>query len=200
VREQVSADRTRDVDDETLVARARRGDRDAFDVLARRHVARLVGTARRLLRDATEAEDVATDALVRAHGALPRLERDAAFGPFLHRVVVRAALDRLRARRRDHSVTADLEGDIDVRARGPSEALEGRDEVERARAAVDALPEAQRVVLILYAWEGLSYREIAAVVGCSYDAVRVNAAHARRTLRERLGLDDEARRDEGGRS
>jgi RNA polymerase sigma-70 factor (ECF subfamily) len=196
LREQVAAARTREESDEALVAKARGGDRNAFDVLARRHVARLVGAARRLLRDASEAEDAAADALVKAHAALPRLARDAAFGPWIHRVVLRAALDRLRARRNAPARLDDAPEGADARARNPAEIAASRDELDHVRAAVDALPEAQRVVLVLHAWEGLSYRDIAAIVGCSYDAVRVNAAHARRTLHVRLGTSD-ANTDEG---
>jgi len=207
-----SAAPTTDADDAALVARAKKGDRDAFDRLARRHVPRLVGAARRLLRDASEAEDAAADALMKAYAALSRLEKDTAFGPWIHRVVIRSALDLLRARRRagrllDHGPVV-RDGDAgesgesglfelrDPHGRPPDDRAEARDELERVRAAVDALPEAQRVVIVLHAWESLSYRDIAALVGCSYDAVRVNVAHARRTLEARLGL-ERCRRDGG---
>lgn len=185
--------------DAALVARAVAGDRDAFDVLARRHVGRLVATARGLLRDLGEAEEAAADALVRAHAALARLTRGEAFGPWVHRVVVRTALDRLRARRSTRGRQASLDGaDVDGAGggaatrghggatRGPVDRAGDAEAVERVRAAVDALPETQRVALVLHTWEGLAYGDVAALLGCTYDAVRVAVAHGRRTLRRRL--------------
>ncbi|MFO0931798.1 MAG: RNA polymerase sigma factor [Planctomycetota bacterium] len=182
-----------------MVARAVGGDRDAFDVLARRHVGRLVATARRLLRDLGEAEEAAADALVRAHGALARLTRGEAFGPWVHRVVVRAALDRLRARRTTRGRQAPLDdADLDGAgggaatrglggpARGPADRAGDAEAIARVRRAVDALPETQRVALVLHTWEGLAYADVAALLGCTYDAVRVAVAHGRRTLRRRL--------------
>jgi len=185
--------------DATLVGRAAEGDRDAFDRLARRHAGRLVATARRLLRDLGEAEEAAADALVRAHAALPRLECADAFGPWVHRVVVRAALDRLRARRSVRGRSAPLD-DAAVdgaggggasrghggTTRGPADRADDAESLVRVRAAMDALPETQRVALVLHAWEGLGYGDVAALLGCSYDAVRVAVAHGRRTLRRRL--------------
>lgn len=186
-------------DDAALVARAVAGDRDAFDVLALRHVGRLVATARRLLRDLGEAEEAAADALVRAHAALPRLVRGEAFGPWVHRVAVRTALDRLRARRTVRGRQEPLDGDgVDGTggggasrghggaARGPADRAGDAEALERVRAAVDALPETQRVALVLHTWEGLAYGDVATLLGCSYDAVRVAVAHGRRTLRRRL--------------
>lgn len=185
--------------DAALVGRAVEGDRDAFDRLARRHAGRLVATARRLLRDLGEAEEAAADALVRAHAALARLASADAFGPWVHRVVVRTALDRLRARRSARGRVAPLD-DAAVdgaggggasrghggATRGPADRADDAEALVRVRAAMDALPETQRVALVLHAWEGLGYGDVAELLGCSYDAVRVAVAHGRRTLRRRL--------------
>lgn len=180
-------------DDAALVAAVRRGDRDAFDRLARRHVGMLVATARRLLGDLGDAEEAAADALVRAHEAIGRLGKPAQFGAWAHRIVVRAALDRLRRRRRTSAREALGDGGVasavDLRSvgRGPTTPLVEREAVERVREAVDALPETQRVALLLHAWEGLAYPEIATLLGLTYDAVRVAVGHARRRLRRRVG-------------
>jgi RNA polymerase sigma-70 factor (ECF subfamily) len=188
-----------DPSDGELVGRAVAGDRDAFDVLARRHAGRLVATARRLLRDLGEAEEAAADALVRAHAALGRLSCGDSFGPWVHRVAVRTALDRLRARRSTRGRQASLDdtgldgagGGAATRGhggptRGPADRAGDAETLERVRAAVDGLPETQRVALVLHAWEGLAYQDVAELLGCSYDAVRVAVAHGRRTLRRRL--------------
>lgn len=164
---------------------AQAGDRDAFDRLARAHVGALVGSARRLLHDLGEAEEAAADALVKAHAALPRLTDPAAFGAWLHRVVLRVALDRLRARRLDRARRG-LDPESAPGPAVPSPRFDHEETVGRVRAAVDRLPEAQRVAVVLHLWEGLGYQDVAALLGCSYDAVRVAVAHARRALRVRL--------------
>jgi RNA polymerase sigma-70 factor (ECF subfamily) len=182
--------------DAPLLAAARAGDRDAFDVLARRHVPRLVGTALRLLRDRAAAEEAAADALIRAYGGLRAMRGDASFGTWTHRIVCRVAIDRLRARRRAPLPLDDLAaepGDPRAAAGRPDDRLERSEQVARVRRAIEALPEAQRLVVVLHAWEGLAYADVAVLLGCSYDAVRVNMCHARKSLRARFPLRAEDR-------
>jgi RNA polymerase sigma-70 factor (ECF subfamily) len=171
--------------DEDLVTAVRAGDRDAFDVLARRHVPRLVGAARAILRDPAAAEDAVADALLKIHGSLAHLRDPRAFAAWAHAIACRAAVDHLRARRRAREVGALPFDACESRdeARLASERLEAAERLARVRRAIDALPEAQRLAVVLHLWEGLSYEQVAEVVGSSYDAVRVNVAHARRTLR-----------------
>jgi RNA polymerase sigma-70 factor (ECF subfamily) len=168
-----------------LLRAARRGDRDAFDALARRHAPRLVGAARRILRDPAEAEEAAADALLRAFSALPTLADERAFSAWIHRIACRCAVDRLRARRaRAARATPLPDAAVDSRpaSRPPFARLADAERVEEVRRAMDRLPPAQRLAMVLHVWEGLSYDDAAEVLGTSYDAVRVNVAHARRAL------------------
>ncbi len=177
-----------------LVAAARAGDRDAFDSLARRHAARIVATARRILRSAADAEEAAADALLKAYRALGTLRPGTAFGAWLHRIACRAALDRLRARNakaRRHAPLAHDPDDARPLARTPVDRLAEAERIAAVRRAVNRLPPAQRNVVVLHAWEGLRYDAVAKILGCSYDAVRVNMAHARAALRGLLRLDDQ---------
>lgn len=83
-----------------LVDRARRGDREAFDVLAVGAVDRMYGIARLILRDADLAEDATQDALVHAWRDLPSLRDVERFDAWLHRLLVRSCSDVGRHRRR----------------------------------------------------------------------------------------------------
>ncbi len=179
--------------DEAAVLRAARaGDRDAFDLLARRTAPRLVGAAARILGDLAEAEEAAADALLKAFAALPALADGAAFAAWAHRIACRAAVDRLRARRarraRGGGAAAALEEVADRRpdARPPAARLADAERVAEVRREVERLPLAQRLALVLHVWEGLSYEDVAEILGTTYDSVRVSVAHARRRLRARF--------------
>src|ERR671917_1612221 len=88
------------VDQRTLVERAREGDRDAFAVLARAAAARLDAAARLILRDAELARDAVQEALIRAWRDLPGLRDPERFDAWIHRLLVNAAIDEARRRRR----------------------------------------------------------------------------------------------------
>lgn len=151
--------------DETLIARAALGDRDAFDCLSARYGLRLRRAAMRVLDDAAAAEDVAQDALLRAwtKAASYRPEQ-ASVGTWLHRIAVNAAIDRLRATRPSSEIPEDL---ADA---GPTAelVLAGRQQHALLRAAIASLPDRQRAAITLTYGEGWSGQRAA-------DALRVSA-------------------------
>jgi RNA polymerase sigma factor (sigma-70 family) len=83
-----------------LVEGLRRGDEEAFAALVRREGARLLATARRLLGSTQDAEDAVQEAFLQAHRAIDRFNGDSRLSTWLHRIVVNAALMKLRSRRR----------------------------------------------------------------------------------------------------
>lgn len=168
-----------------LLEAARAGDRDAFDRLAVRLMPRLLGTARRLLGDALEAEEAVASTLVRVYEALGGFRGASALATWAHRILCRVAADRLRRRTRERARTGpsapdDLPATL---AADPLGRAAWREQHARVRAAVDALPEVQRLVLVLVAWEGLSLTEAAEVLAMRYPTVKSNLHHARVALR-----------------
>lgn len=151
-----------------------------------------MAAAARILGNAAEAEEAAADALLRAYASLRDFRGEASFGTWAHRIACRVAIDRLRRRRARARRETLCACDRPV-ARGPAGPLADADRVAAVRRAVDRLSAVQRIVVALHAWEGLSYHAIAETLRCSYDAVRVNRAHARKTLRRLLRLDEEDR-------
>jgi RNA polymerase sigma-70 factor (ECF subfamily) len=170
-----------------LLQAARGGDRDAFDRLAVRLLPRLLGTARRILGDPLEAEEAVAATLVRAHAALAGFRGASALGTWAHRILCRLATDRLRrlARVRRHERPLDPDAVTEGGDRAFDLATVEEDRL-RVRAAVEALPETQRLVLILVAWEGLSLAEAGRVLAMRYATVKSNLHHARATLKKRL--------------
>jgi RNA polymerase sigma-70 factor (ECF subfamily) len=170
------------VDEAALLVRVRAGDRDAFERLAVRAMPMLLGTARRLLRDRFAAEETVAEALFRALRHVHTFRGDSGFGTWLHRILCRVAADRYRTQARDAvrraALSAHMQGDRSQPSAGasPGRRLALREEGERLRATVEALPP----------WEDLALGEISEVLGMRYATVKSNLHHARRTLRSLL--------------
>jgi RNA polymerase sigma-70 factor (ECF subfamily) len=171
-------------EDALLVERARGGDRDAFGVLARRYQRRVFALGLRYFREAADADDLVQETFLRAWRALDRYDVERPFAPWLFRIAANWALTQLETRRRrgGEELTESLEWD------GPSPA-ESADSARLRRevtAAVNALPEDQRVVLHLRVTEDLSYREIAETLDVPIGTVMSRLARARETLRGKV--------------
>lgn len=167
-----------------LVERARLGDREAFGVLAHGAVDRLYATARLILRDAELAEDATQDALVRAWRDLPSLRDVERFEAWLYRLIVRACADIGRRRRR-------FRAEITVVSTEPSELdraneLADRDELERG---LRRLTDAQRSVLVLSFYLGLSPIEIAEALDIPVGTAKSRLHYAVDALRAALAAD-----------
>ena len=133
--------------------------------------------------DANLAEDAAQETFIRAWQHLPRYLPRSPFRNWLYRIATNVARDVLRRERE----TVDVDSiSLVAHNDGPEAAMEGQERGERVRAAVLALPPASRAVLVLREYEGLSYREIADIEGCSVDAVKQRVRRGMTYLRKAL--------------
>lgn len=187
--------------DRPAVEAVQRGDREAYRTLVERHQGRVIAVLQRMVRDPHQAEELAQEAFVRAYHALPGFRGDARFGTWIVQIALHAARDHLRRARRAPVVPIEaLEASRLAASSGPDpfRALEDRERMERLDAALEDLPPAYREVFVLKHVEGMSFEEIAAVVGDSVGTLKVRAHRARRLLREsleRAGIaEDELRR------
>lgn len=173
------------MDDGDLVRRAQDGDRRAFGALVERHHERIVATLARMTGDADLALDLAQDAFVRAWERIGTFERRSRFTTWLHRIAVRLAYDAIDRGKRfvDDADGAAAEADPDP---GPDERAEASIAAEDLRERVAGLPDLQRAVVVLRAWDGLPYREIAEICGTTETSARVSFHHAIRKLRADL--------------
>ena len=170
-----------------LVDRARRGDREAFSVLAGGAVDRLYGIARLILRDAELAEDATQEALVRAWRDLPTLRDVERFDAWLYRLIVRSAADVGRHRRR-------WRAEITVLSTEPAEpdrtsALADRDQLERGLRRVS---DDQRTILVLTYYVGLSAADAADALDIPVGTAKSRLFYAIQALRAALEADDRA--------
>jgi RNA polymerase sigma-70 factor (ECF subfamily) len=161
-----------DDSDEALMARIARGDERAFRALSRRHLPAMLGLARRILGNATDAEDVAQEAMLRVWTFAPRWQPLALFRTWLTRVVVNLCLDR---KRRTPWV-----------APGAGEKAE-RDERERLVAgAIAELPARQRTAIVLTYGDGMSNAQVAEILDTSVSAVETLLVRGKQNLRRAL--------------
>jgi len=172
-----------------LVQAARNGDRGAFADLVREAAPALERLALRMLGHRHDAEDVAQDAVLRAWRELGGFRGHTRFKAWICRIVVNRSLDLLRRRKPAVPLAESTGGE----ARGADPVARATEkEIEALlRDAVERLPPVQRATLLLRADQGLSYDEIAYVLGANRNAVRMNLIAARKRLAERLkGLVD----------
>jgi len=167
-------------DERRLIARAQSGDTGAFRELVERHQARAYTLALRILRSASDAEEVAQDSFVRVWTALPGFRGESTFSTWLYRIVARRAFDRAqvlknrRARERPEEPF-------------PQHAVPEKDD-DALRAAklhnlVANLTPAQRAAVTLYYYEGRSVEEVANVLGMPENTVKTHLLRARAALR-----------------
>lgn len=161
---------------------AKRGDRDAFGELVRRHQARVFRLASRFFRRPEDVQDVAQDTFLLVWQKLDRYSGRAPFGHWLTRVCLNTCYSRLR---RSVLETESLDRDPPEVTHDPDVRLD----VERLLAL---LPAEDRFVLVLLDAEGWSVKEIARRLGWSVSKVKVRAHRARKRLR---GLLDEESND-----
>lgn len=182
--------------DAALVQEILAGDMRALEALMRRHNRLLYRTARAILRDDAEAEDVVQEAYLRAYAALGDFRGDSRLSTWLVRIAANEALMRRRRTRRradvvpmDGAAAAQPKEEPMSEESGPEENA-GRGEVRRLlESRIDALPDDYRAVFVLRAVEELSVEETAAALGIPEATVRTRHFRARGLLRESLARD-----------
>ena len=172
------------VADRVLVDAARAGDVDAFEVLVRRHQGRVYRVALRLLGSDADAQDAAQETFIRAWRGLGRFRGESDVSTWLYRIVTNRCLNVIAARRSAESL------DMELPSVG-SDPAEITEQLERftavARQVASLVPE-QRAAVVLRDFEGLSYEDVAEVLGVSVAAVKGRIHRGRLSvLREAAG-------------
>jgi len=172
------------VGDAYLVTRAQEGYIDAYELLIQRHSAMAYRVALRLTGDHHDAQDVAQDAFIAAWESLARFKAGSSFSTWLYQIVTRRALNKISRGRADSSL--ELLPEVIGTSDEPAEKTERNLAIDAVTDALLALPFAQRVVIVLHHFEGLSYAEVAAITGSTEPAVRSHLFRARRALGKTL--------------
>lgn len=181
-------ERARELSDEEVGARVVGGDTAIFEVLMRRHNQRLFRTARAIVKDDAEAEDVLQDAYVQAFSGLAAFEGRSRLSTWLTRIVVHAALARVRRAKRLELVDPMTRDDLtpDDASLDPEAGASSTELLAVLEKAIDGLPESFRVVLVLRLVEELSVAETAACLEIPEDTVKTRLHRARHMLQRTL--------------
>jgi len=167
------------------IAAVRKGDSGPYDYLVSKYSKRVVAIAWSIVRNPHDAEDLAQEAFVKAFENIGRFKEGEPFGPWIYRIVTNLALDVLKHRTRFRH--EELSENHEAARRDSAElgALTG-ELAKRIDAALDSLPENQRIVARLYLVEQFDHGEIATMMNLSEGTVRSHLSLARRKLQEQL--------------
>jgi RNA polymerase sigma factor (sigma-70 family) len=168
-----------------LVERARRGDHDAFAMLAGTAIGRLDAAARLILRDPDHAKDAVQETLVRAWRDLPTLRDNDPFDAWLHRLLVRACIDEARRLRR-HRVDLELSPVHAPAVEGGYSVTLDRDQLGRGFGRLE--PEA-RALIVLHHYLDLPLAEIAVALSIPVGTVKSRLHRALSSMRAALDAD-----------
>lgn len=178
--------------DVALMMRVGQGDEKAFEGLIERHQNAVIGTVAKMLGNASDAEDIAQQVFIRIWKSAPRYKRKAKFTTFLFTIARNLVFNESRKKSRKKEYSMD-EREDDFHLQTPDAQTEAPDDEllhKELRSAVDqaiaALPEKQRLAVILRRYEGMPYEEIADVLELSVSAVKSQLFRARLALKESL--------------
>ncbi len=180
--------------DQDLVARVKRGDRGAFDLLVLKYQHKIAKLVTRYVYDRAEVEDVTQEVFIKAYRALAGFRGESAFYTWLYRIAINTAKNHLVFQgRRLPSTDMEVE-EVELTEEGAAlrevstpEHSVLTDEIARTvTRALNALPEDLRIAITLREIEGLSYEEIAAIMECPIGTVRSRIFRAREAIDKEL--------------
>jgi len=174
--------------DRDFVERAQTGDVEAFEELVRRYRNDVFALACHFVRNRDDAWDISQEVFIKTHRSLRRFRGDASFKTWLMRITANQCKDFLK-RRRLKTVALEQDGAFQQpasRAPGPGSAAEAREIGDAIEKTLESIPFKHRTAFVLRELEGLSYEEMAQVMGCSLGTVMSRLHHARRKLRKGL--------------
>src|SRR6478735_8127532 len=177
------------------MARIKQGDTDALRLLIEAHQHRVIGTVAKMLGDDGDAEDIAQQVFIRVWKSAARYEPTAKFTTWLFKITRNLVFNELRRRKRHATQPLDAataeEGSariqaMDPAAKPPDTTLIDAELQSAIQAAIDHLPEAQRMAIILRRYDEFSYEEIGDILKLSVPAVKSVIFRARIELKEKL--------------
>jgi RNA polymerase sigma-70 factor (ECF subfamily) len=185
------------IDEAALLARMQAGNGDAFEACVRTNCGQMLLVARRILGNEEDANDAVQDAFLSAFKGISQFKGQSRLGTWLHRIVVNAALGRLRSRQRhpEKSIEDLLphfgEGEHQIDPPVPWQAtpessVQDQETRELVQGCIGQLPESYRIVLLLRDIEGLDTDETAQALGTSTAVIKTRLHRARQALRTLL--------------
>jgi RNA polymerase sigma-70 factor (ECF subfamily) len=182
--------------DAALMLRVKQGDGGAFTELVDKYKQPVMNVVYRMLRDATEAEDLAQNVFIQVYRSAHRYQVAAKFSTWLFTITRNLCLNEIRRRSRHPTDSMDVPGPQkenlpwhefeDTRTFSPPDKLLQGELEEKIETALTQLPENQRLAIVLCRQDELSYEDIAQILGCSLSATKSLIHRGRETLKQKL--------------
>lgn len=179
-------------DEARWVTQTLAGDQSAFTRLVERYTGVVYNQAYRMLNDAHEAEDAVQEIFLKAYLRLDTFDPSRRFVSWLLTISSNHCIDRLRRRRYSWQTLDDVAFWLPSSEGGPERRALEREQREVIQQALQQVPAAYRLVLILRYWHDLAYSEIAEITGLTESTVKTRLHRGRKMLAEALGSDGEA--------
>lgn len=190
-----------------VIARAQARDPDAFDLLIDQYSPRLYGYFYRATGRRPDAEDLLQELFVRLVAMIGQYQHDGRFDAWLFRMATNLIRDRIRRRRNARELPESSLGGPDEQWERlgqagddvvtPGQRMDAAEEVDRLNRAIQALPEPERGVILLRHFSGMSFREIAELMGTPLGTALARAHRGLARLRKLMTTDDEDPRTDG---
>ena len=174
---------------------AQKGNTASFEALLRKYFSRIFNFAYRYLGSRESAEDIAQETFIRVHRSLASYSPQSKFQTWLYVIARNLCLNELRNNKnRAYSLDGMLETEdgempaqfADHNAADPANELVNKETLAKLIEVIESLPENQRTAVLLQRFDGLSYDEIAKVLGCSLQAVKSLLNRAKESLKDKL--------------
>ncbi len=175
--------------EDTLIQRAKEGDRDAFGELVQIYQDQVYNLACRTMGDPDRAKDTAQEAFIRAWRAISRFKGQSKFSSWLYRITVNACLSELRQKSKPVDQYEQIELDkvkpAGIKSENIETTLEKRDLVEKL---IKELPPAYRSIVVLFYIQDLDCKEISAVLGHPVGTIKAYLHRAREQMRRNADM------------
>ncbi|MBD3582889.1 RNA polymerase sigma factor [Flavobacterium selenitireducens] len=166
--------------EETLIKKALKRDAKAEEKLFKRHAPRMLSVCRNYISDLHYAEDVMITGFTKVFDNLQRFRFEGSFEGWIRRIMVREAIDFLRSRKQMQFTEVEEAHFISIDA-DPDDF-----DTDALQMMIDSLPDGYRTVLVMYAVEGYSHKEIASILGVSESTSKTQLFKARKLLQNQL--------------
>jgi len=169
----------------SLIEQCRNGNSEAYSVLVERYQEMIYNVAYRMLGDRDTAYDISQESFISAYDGLKRFRSDSKFSTWLYSITVNKCRDYLRCRKPDVPLDEVTEI-LPSKMPDPEDSLHQKQLGQTLQAAIGALPEDYREVIVLKHVEGLDYKEMESILGVSANTLKVRTYRAREMLRKVL--------------